>query len=190
MKTSLLALAVLAATVPFAAAAQQAPGALNYNYVEAGYAHTNGDGDAKADGFGANASVALTPNVHLFGGWNSQEIDNTPVDVDHWRIGAGYNHALSPRADLVARAAFERYDVSHGGGKVDGYSVEVGSRGMLATNLEGYAFAGYEDSKDFEGDFYGRLGANYAFTPNWSVTGDVKFADGANQWFVGPRFSW
>ena len=189
MKKSLIALAVLAAA-PFAAAAQSAPGALNYNYVEAGYVATRGDGDLKADGFGGNASVALTPNVHLFGGFNTQEIDDTPIDVDHWRIGAGYNHGLSPRTDLVARAAFERYDISHGGGKVDGYSAEVGVRSLLVDQLEGYAFAGYEDGDEFDGDVYGRLGANYRFTPNWSVTGDVKFADGARQWFVGPRFSW
>lgn len=190
MKTTVLGLALAAAIVPFAAAAQQAPGALNYNYVEAGYIHTNGDGDAKADGFAVNGSVALTPNVHLFGGWNKQDIDKTPIDVDHLRFGVGYNHGISPNADLVARAAFERYDISHGGGKVDGYSVEVGTRGMLAANFEGYAFAGYEDGDDFDGDFYGRLGANYRFAPNWSVTGDVKFADGDTQWFVGPRFSW
>lgn len=189
MNKTIIALALAAATaVPFAAAAQQAPGALNYNYVEGGYVATNGDG--KADGFGANASVALTPNWHLFGSYNNQEIDNTPVDVDHFRIGAGYNMGLSQNTDLVARAAYERYDISHGGGKVDGYSAEVGARSMLAPKLEGYAFAGYEDGKDFDGDFYGRLGANYSFTPNWSVTGDVKFADGARQWFVGPRFSW
>lgn len=190
MNKSVIALALLAAAVPFAAAAQSAPGALNYNYVEAGYMATKGDGSVKADGWGVNASAALTANVHLFGGYDTQKIDKSPVDVGHWRIGAGYNHALSPRTDLVSRAAYERYNISHGGDKVDGYSVEVGARSLLVDNLEGYAFAGYEDGRDFKGDFYGRLGANYRFSPNWSVTGNVKFADGAHQWFVGPRLSW
>lgn len=190
MKKSTIALAVLAAALPFAAAAQTAPGALSYNYAEAGYVYTKADGAPKADGAAANVSFSVHPNVHVFGSVNRQSIDTTSVKVDHLRLGAGYNTPVSARTDLVARGAYERYNINHGGGKVDGYSAEVGARSVLVDNLEGYAFLGYEDGRDFDGDFYGRLGANYTFSPNWSVTGDVKFADGAHQWFVGPRFSW
>ena len=63
-------------------------------------------------------------------------------------------------------------------------------RSALTTNLEGYALAGYENGDEFDGDFYGRLGAQVKFNQNWGINGDVKFADGDTQWFVGPRFSW
>ena len=63
-------------------------------------------------------------------------------------------------------------------------------RSALTSNLEGYALAGYENGDGYDGDFYGRLGAQVKFTPNWSASADVKFADGDTQWFVGPRFSW
>ncbi|MDH5823313.1 Ax21 family protein [Luteimonas sp. RD2P54] len=196
MKRSLLAL-TLAAALPFAAA--HAAEGISYNYVEGGYSATNGDGDADADGFGANASFAFHPNFHVFGGYLNQEIDDTDRDFDQFRVGVGYNHEISPRADLVTRIAYEKVDAGRDllGNRIDpdGYSAEVGVRGALTTNFEGYAMAGYEDygsddGFDYEGDFYGRLGAQLKFNPNWGVSGDVKFADGDTQWFVGPRFTW
>lgn len=204
MKYSLLALTLLAA-LPLAASAQE----LNYNFVEGGYAATNldsDDGDLDADGVGVNASFALSPNFHLFGGFNTQESDDfdflgsrVETDVDQWRAGIGYNLAIADNTDLIARAAYEKFevdDVTVGGQRFDiddgddGYSAEVGVRSALTANLEGYALAGYQDFGDDADDFYGRLGAQVKFNPNWGISGDVKFADGDTEWFVGPRFSW
>lgn len=208
MKRSLLALSLLAA-LPFAASAQQAPGGLNYNYVEGGYVATNldhGDGDVDADGFGANGSVALSDNFHLFGGFNQQETDRfgflgtrVETDVNQWRLGVGYNLPIASNTDLVARAAYEKfeveditvnglnYDINDGD---DGYSAEVGVRSALGANFEGSLMAGYEDFGDGADDFYGRVGALVKFNQNWGLAGDVKIADGDTQWFVGPRLSW
>jgi Ax21 family sulfation-dependent quorum factor len=205
MKRSLLAFALLAA-LPFAASAADG---LNYNYVEGGYVATNIDndnGDIDADGAGVNASVALSPNFHLFGGYSAQESDGfdflssrVETDVNQWRAGLGYNLPIAGNTDLVARAAYEkvevddvtvggqRYDINDGD---DGYSAEVGVRSALTTNLEGYALAGYEDFGDDNDDFYGRIGAQVKFNPSWGISGDVKISDGDTQWFVGPRFSW
>ena len=33
-------------------------------------------------------------------------------------------------------------------------------------------------------------GALVKFNDNWGLNGDVKFADGDAEWFVGPRFTW
>ena len=190
MKRSLLALG-LAAAVPFAAA--HAAEGVSYNYVEGGYAATSSDLDA--DGFGLNASVAVHPNFHVFGGWINQEIDDTNVDFDQWRIGVGYNHEISRNADLVTRLAYEKFDAGRDilGNRIDpdGYSVEVGVRGAMLPQLEGHALLGYEDyGSQFDDDFYGRLGAVWKFNPNWGLSGDVKFVSGDTQWFVGPRFTW
>jgi Ax21 family sulfation-dependent quorum factor len=191
MKRSLLALTLLAA-LPFAASAAEG---VSYNYVEAGYIGTNTDG-GDADGWAINGSGAIAPNFHIFGGYSGQTTDDfvvgparfEGVDVDQWRAGIGYNHEISPAADLVTRVAYESVDVD-GGGSSDGYSVEAGVRGALMPNFEGYALAGYEDGDEFDGDFYGRVGAQVKFNPTWGISGDVKFSDGDTQYFVGPRFT-
>lgn len=209
MKRPLILLALLAAS-PFAASAQNASG-LNYNYVEGGYVATNLDnnnGDIDADGFGANGSVALSDNFHLFGGFNRQDTDTfelfqggnrVDTHVNQWRLGVGYNLPIAATTDLVARAAYEkfnvdditvdgvRYDVNDGD---DGYSAEVGLRSALGANFEGTIAAGYQDFGGNADDFYGRVGAVVKFNPNWALSGDVKFADHDTTWFVGPRFSW
>lgn len=190
VRSKLAALTLLAA-LPFAASAAEG---VSYNYVEGGYLATDTDG-GDADGWAINGSAAIAPNFHLFGGYSGQKTDDFTVagvrfdgvDVDQWRAGIGYNHEISPAADLVTRVAYERADVE--GGSADGYSVEAGVRGALAANFEGYALAGYEDGDDFDGDFYGRVGAQVKFNPTWGLSGDVKFADGDTQYFVGPRIT-
>jgi len=192
MKRSLLALTLLAA-LPFAASAADG---VSYNYVEAGYAATNTDaGDA--DGWAINGSGAIAPNFHIFGGYSGQTTDDFDiapgvrapgVDVDQWRAGIGYNRAISTQADLVTRVAYENASVE-GGDDLKGWSVEAGVRGALTPNLEGYALAGYEDGDQYDGDFYGRVGAQVKFNQTWGISGDVKFADGDTQFFVGPRIS-
>ncbi len=208
MKRSFLALSLLAAlpVLTFGTAASAAEG-VSYNYVEAGYAATRlDDSDIDADGWAANGSVAIHPNFHLFGGYSGQQSDDfgflgtrVETDVNQWRAGVGYNHPIADKADLVARVAYEKFevdDVTVNGQRFDvndgddGYSAEVGVRAALAQNFEGYATAGYEDFGGDADDFYGRVGAQVKFNPNWGVSGDVKFADGDAQYFIGPRYTW
>ena len=184
MKKSLLALTLLAA-LPFAASAADG---VSYNYVEGGYTKTNIDGP-DSDGWALKGSVAIHPNFHLFADYSQQEVDDVKVDFDQWRVGVGYNHQISPGADLITRVAYEKFDAGQGL-DFDGYSAEVGVRGALMPNLEGFATAGYEDFEQSDGEFYGKLGAQVKFNPNWGLAGDVKFVDGDTQWFVGPRLTW
>ena len=185
MNRSLLALG-LAVALPFAAA--NAAEGISWHYVAGGYAATEVDLDA--NGFGGKATIAVHPNVHLFGGNSNQDIDHSSDEFDQWRIGVGYNHEISRNADLVTRIAYEKFDAGRGLDP-DGYSVEVGLRGGLTPNFEGTAMVGYEDyGSGYDSDFYGRLGAVVKFTPNWGLSGDVKFVSGDTQWFVGPRFTW
>lgn len=190
---SVLALGLLAA-LPFAATAAEG---VSYSYVEGGYAATNTDaGDA--DGFAVGGSGAVAPNFHLFGNYSKQEIEDTNIDFDQWRLGVGYNHELNPQVDLVTRVAYEKFDAGDDAFgndlDADGYSVEAGVRGALTPNFEGYAMAGFEDGEtigggDRDGEFYGRVGAQVKFNPTWGLSGDVKFIDGDTQVFVGPRMS-
>ena len=182
MKKSLLALTLLAAA-PFAASAAEG---VSYNYVEGGYVASKISGP-DADGWAIGGSGAIAPNFHVFGNYNSQTVDNTNFDIDNWRLGVGYNHEIGPKTDLLTRVAYERYETDIQ--NFNGYSVEAGVRSGLTKNWEGYVLAGYEDGSDFDGDFYGRIGTQVKFNPNWSVSGEVKFADGDTQYFVGPRYT-
>ena len=182
---SKLAALTLLAALPFAASAADG---LSYNFVQGNYVRTNTDaGDA--DGWGLNGSVAVHPNVHLFGNYTSQNVDGVNADFDQWRVGAGYNKSFSPKADFVANVAYDKYDAG-GGLDFDGYSAEAGVRGVLASQLEGYALLGYEDGNDLDGNAYGRLGATVKFNQTWGVNADVKLVDGDTQYFIGPRITW
>jgi Ax21 family sulfation-dependent quorum factor len=187
MKKSLLALALLAVPALVLSASASAAEGVSYNYLEGGYVTSNLQDSPDADGWAIGGSAAIAPNFHLFGNYSSQELDGTNFDIDNWRLGVGYNHEISQRMDLLTRVAYERYETSVQ--DFNGYSVEVGLRGAITPMFEGYALAGYEDGSDFDGDFYGRLGAQVKFNQNWGLTGDVKFADNDTLWFVGPRFT-
>ena len=83
MKRSLLALPLLALLSTSAFAAD----GVSWNYVEGGYSATNTDaGDA--DGFALGGSAAIHPNFHLFGSYANQELEDTNIDFDQWRLGA------------------------------------------------------------------------------------------------------
>ncbi|MCT8285196.1 Ax21 family protein [Xanthomonas translucens pv. translucens] len=190
MKTSLLALALLA-TLPFAASAAEG---LSYNYVEGGYIKTDASG-GDADGWAVKGSYAINPNFSVFGDFNRQKTDFGDVDVDQWRIGAGYNHEISTSTDLVTRVSYNRFD-PESGSKFNGYNAEVGIRTAFNPYLEVYALGGYEDYTkkngiNPDGEFYGRLGAQAKLNQNWGLSADLKMnRDGDKEWFVGPRFSW
>jgi Ax21 family sulfation-dependent quorum factor len=189
MTRSLITLALLAA-LPFAASAADG---INYNYVQGGYSAVNRSGSAgDTDGWAFAGSAALNQNFHVFGNFTNQELKHANgVDYDKWRVGLGYNRQVSQHIDLLTRVAYEKFDGGTGpGAEANGYSVEAGVRGAMTPMIEGYALAGYEDGRQYDGDFYGKLGAQVKFNRNWGLAADVKFADGDQQWFVGPRLTW
>lgn len=191
MKTSLLALGLLAA-LPFAASAAEN---ISYNYAEADYVNTDSNG-GDADGWGVKGSWAFHPNFHVFGDYSKQTVDHTDIDVQQWRIGAGYNLEIAPSTDLLARVAYNKFDPDAPNLDFDGYSAEVGLRNSFGQHFEVYALAGYEDYTKHrginpDGEFYGRLGAQAKLNQNWGINADIKMGkDGAKEWSVGPRFSW
>lgn len=181
MKRTLLALALIA--TPFAAVNASE---LSYNYVEAGYTRITGAG-TKIDGWGTHGSVALGSSFHLYGGYNNYDVRGVSGSMDNWKVGVGYNHSLNNAADLIARVGFEKFEL--GNVDAEAWHTEVGVRGAMSPNFEGYVLAGYEKEKNVSGDFYGRVGAQYKFNQTWGINADVKFIDGDTQYFIGPRLS-
>ena len=198
MKTSLLALGLLAA-LPFAASAAEN---LSYNFVEGDYVRTPTEG-RDADGWGVKASYAFAPNFHVFGDYSKQNADDNDSvfessnsDFQQWGVGVGYNYEIATSTDFVALVAYRKLDLDTPNISFDGYSVEAGLRNAFGEHFEVYALAGYEDfSKkrgvDLGDNFYGRLGAQVKLNQNWGINGDIRMdGDGNKEWSVGPRFSW
>ena len=181
IKRNLLVLGLLAA-FPVAGLAQD----ISYNYIEGGYSRIESGVDA--DGWAVNGSAALNDEFHVFGGYSQNEFDRSNVDLDIFNVGLGYNHALSNRLHLLGRVGYENFDTNFTS-STDAWFTEVGARGVLVTNLEGWALAGYEDGDGLDGEFYGKIGGLYKFTPRWGLSAEVKLIDGDQQYFVGPRVS-
>lgn len=182
MKRSIFALALLAA-VPFAASAADG---INYNYVEGGYVATKTSG-ADADGWALKGSAAIAPNFNVFGDAGRQDITNSNASYNTGRLGVGYHTPVGQNVDFVSGVAYER--VAAKGYSSNGYSMEGGVAAQVSPRMTLSAKAGYEDAKHTKGEFYGKLGAQVGLTPNWAISGEAKLANGANQYFIGPRYS-
>ena len=62
-------------------------------------------------------------------------------------------------------------------------------RSLLGSRVEGWALGGYEDGKNVNGEFYGKLGGQVKFSKNWGLVGEAKMSHDIKQYFVGPRFT-
>lgn len=182
MKFSLIAL-TLAAALPLSAMAADG---VSYTYVEGGYSKLNTDG-GDADGWALKGSSAIAPNFHVFGSYGQQEIDNTNIKLKGGNVGVGYNRPISQTTDFVSKVAYE--GTKAGNYNQDGYSLEAGLNSRLSPRFSGQVAVGYEDGDNVDGEVYGKLGGQVHMTRNWSLSGDVKFADGAQQYFIGPRYT-
>lgn len=186
----LIAPIALAAALPFAAQAQDAP---SNTWVEGRYINVDGD----ADGHGLRGSFAFG-DTGLYGlaGYTRIGIDDTPFKLDGHEFGLGYAHALSDRTQLFAEAAYLDTELSgfvttDGTGIIDanGYRSSVGVRSSLTDRFEGLLKANYVDGDDFSGDFSGTVGGLYKLTPMWGVSGDVTFDGGTETYSLGLRAS-
>lgn len=185
MKRTAIALLAALAAAPLAAQA----GDLSYTYLEAGYLRADPDGLDAENGFGLRGSGAITDHLHVFGGFDRYSVDvlEDDLDVDQFRLGLGYNTAISDNTDFVARVAYERFDAED---FIDGngWSVEAGVRSALSPNFEGSAAIRYTDVEDDDSTQL-VLGGQYKFNATWGIAAEVAFGNDGNALFVGPRAS-
>jgi Ax21 family sulfation-dependent quorum factor len=176
----------LALALPLAASAAD----LDYSYLEGGYVDFGVSDGPDAEGWLIGGSAAITDHVHLYGSYLQADIDNSNIfEADVARFGVGWNTGISDNSDLVVRANYLDLGSNFPGADSDGYEAEVGVRSGFSERFETYAAAGYIDSGRGSGDLYGKLGAQYKFSPRWGVVADATLSDDANQYFVGPRLS-
>ena len=178
------------------AAALAAPGLvlandeLNYNYVELGYLRADPDHLDSEDGVGLRGSFAISPNVHVFGGYDWDAIRRphanlSGFDADAYRLGLGYNTGISDKVDFVGRVAWERIDI--GSFDDDGFSAEVGIRAAVAPSFEAGAALRYVD---FDGSATSLvLNGQYKFNSTWGISAEADINKDGNSFLIGPRLS-
>ncbi len=218
MRNTLILAAMLAA-VPFASSAQD----MSYNYVEGGWTHLkiNSDdlGNPKGDGAYIRGSMAIAPQVFVFGGYSQASksyryedaiyVDGSYYDVrakytiNQPELGIGYHVAFTENLDFVADASWQRLE-----GKIKvsvlGESdsikdhlnigrVTAGVRGKPSARTEAWIKAGYFDGSDvdyvFDNQFVGIAGLQVSINRTWGIVGEAQFYDGATQASIGVRAS-
>ncbi|HHW4679298.1 MAG TPA: OmpO family porin [Xylella sp.] len=190
MKTSLLALGLLSA-IPLAASAAQG---LSYNYVEGDYVRTKADENAK--GWALKGSYAFHPNWSVFGDYTKQKFRKSDVRQQQSRLGLGYNYSIADNTDLIARIAYTRLQQNGSNPNFNGINPEVGLNTVFGDHLGVYGLAGYEkffkkNGSKQEGQFYGRLGAQFKFNEHWALNGELELDKyGYNKISFGPRAVW
>ena len=173
MKKALL-LVLLVATGPVAA------DGLSYNYVQAGYASADLDTgdfgfDVDGDGWALGGSVAVSDNVHIFGGYSALGLD-FGIDYDEFGLGVGYNHSLGENTDFVAGLSYIKGEIDVDGFSYDddGYGLSIGLRTKLSETIELEGGIGYADLDD--------SGSSTSFSAGilFDLTDNVAFGVGGN----------
>lgn len=191
MKKFAIALAV-AAALPFSALAADN---ISYNYAQIDYLSSHNDALDDADGVGVKGSWAVLPNMHVFADYNRQELDDSKLKNDTWRVGVGYNRAINTTTDVVARLAYQQMDPEWADHQ-PGLSAEMGLNTAYGEHIQVYGALGWEDytrtnGVNPKGEFFGRLGVLGKVNQNWSINAGLKYdADGNIEINAGPRFSW
>ena len=187
-RTLVFTVVTLMLALPFGAGAAD----LDYSYIEGGWTEIGVKDAPDGDGWRLGGSAALGEHVHIFGSYTDAEIDNSDsFDAEIMRLGLGWNTGISDSSDLVVRANYLELDSNFpiGDTSSDGYEAEVGLRSAFGARFETYAAAGYIDTDRGDGDLYGKLGAQYKFTPRFGLVANATLSDDANEYFVGPRLS-
>ncbi len=180
-------LAIATALVAAAALPAAAVASPSYTYVGAGYVGVDPSGASTLDGFGLEASVALQENFHLMG--NFLRAKDSPFTLQRTRVAGGYNMAVNPRTDFVARLgwSFAKFSQSNvGSAKDDGVFGQVGVRGMVTPDLELNTFLTYDDVEEkvsFD------VGGVYNFTPEFSALLGYTYSSSLETWNIGLRYN-
>lgn len=166
---------------------------LSYNYVQAGYASADLDMsgmgvDVDGDGWALGGSVAVTDNVHIFGGYMSLGFD-FDVDYDEIGLGIGYNHSLGKNTDFVAGLSYIKGEAEAFGFSADddGYGVNIGLRTKLSETIELEGGIEYADTDEGSSTAF-TAGILFDLTDNVAIGVGGGWDDDVTIYQAGFRF--
>lgn len=163
----------------------------SYNYIEGSYLRVDIDdsiADVDGDGFGVAGSFEVGEVWHVFGSFDSAELD-FDVDIDELVIGGGFHTPLNENVDVVAELAYVRLEASALGISIDddGYGASLGLRGLAADRIELAGFIDYVELDDSGDDTSVRGEAWYKFTDNVAIGFRAEFDDDVTLYGIGAR---
>lgn len=179
--------AVLALLLAGTATAQDRD--LDYSYLEASYANADYDrfrGDG--DGFGIAASLELTDNIHVFGGYSGADVASN-IDTDGWHAGIGINVPLGDLLDAVVGLSYQSTDLGlPGGGSLndDGFGLRAGIRALANEWIElngGLTYVDLDSGKDTQLD----AGFLVNIADAFAVGVSGKWGDNLKIWSLNGR---
>jgi len=156
----------------------------SYSYLQGSYSRADYDGfGGDADGFGIEASVAISEQFHLFGGYAGTELDNS-VDADGWTAGVGFNTPLSESMDAVIRASYVSVEV--GPFDDDGFAIGAGVRVAASEAIELDVGLSYVDT-DSGNDTSVDAGFLFNINDSFAVGVSGNWDDDVSVWSLNGR---
>jgi len=184
--------AVLAATMLMSTSVVQAQGqGLSYDYIQGNYGRFDFDGSGQSsdgDGFGIGGMIGLNENIHLFGDYQTADLD-FGVDLSILEFGVGYHTTISPNLDFLANLGFTNIEADTGIGTADedGFTLGVGLRTEIAPQFELFGNLDYVDF-DSDSDTRAKIGALYDLTDAFSIGLTGTFYDNVDILQLNGRY--
>ncbi|MDX1517960.1 MAG: outer membrane beta-barrel protein [Woeseiaceae bacterium] len=163
----------------------------DYTYLDLGYGQIEFDDvDIDGDGFGIGGSFAISPDFHLFAGYNAADLD-FDVDATTLSAGIGWHRGLSDVVDFVATLSYEYVELDASGfGSADdnGLGLGAGLRFAATEQLEINGGITYVDLSDSGDETSIGIGGLYKFTDMFALGLGGSWGDDTSSYTLTGRF--
>jgi len=163
----------------------------SYSFLQLSYTKADFDNFAgDADGLGISGSIAISPNIHIFGGYAGLDIADN-AEATGWNIGMGLNTPLSNLIDIYARLSWQSTEVPvpgpiPGTNNDDGLGFGGGLRVGANEWIEVYGGLTYLDIESGNETVFD-IGFLLNLNDTFSVGVSTAFEDNASSWSVDGR---
>ena len=153
---------------------------ISYNYVDGGLAFYPSVGNQDFFGIDATGSVAVTPEVFVFGGLKYVTDD---VDLTAIHVGGAYRVEVAPDVDVYGGLTLEHQkleETRRSRGRARFSDTALGLRGGIRARInEQVEIGGQARLVTGDLDYFGISGyAQYFLSPNLGLVGEVDLYDG------------
>jgi hypothetical protein len=158
---------------------------LDYDYVELDYAYVDLDGVP-----GHQSGIAMLGSYQFF---NNFFLEGTviagrgDVDLDTYKIGAGYHFGLTSQLDLVGQLSYVHEHFHQVLSDLDGYQLDLGVRYLLTEQWELNGFVEFRHLHN-DDDVGVQIGGRYYLTGPFSLGANIETIDNDNTFTAGVRF--